>query len=246
LRASFALRLRVSPRCRIVGGSRRLPPILRDAGRPVKGRSGEDDDRVAGEQIHLGIKIGYTLFLAVLVPVYWAHYGPRNFLWFSDIALLVTGVTLWLESPLPASMMLLAVLLPELAWNLDFFGRLLTGHGMFGMSAYMFDGGTPRYLRALSLFHVPLPIGLVWLVSTLGYDRRAWLGQSLLALVVLPVSYCLTEPAENVNWVHGLGAPRTRKRPLVYLAALIVSFSLVLYLPPHLLFTWLASARSAP
>lgn len=41
---------------------------------------------MAGDQIHLGIKLGYTLFLLVLVPVYWAHYGPRNFLWFSDIA----------------------------------------------------------------------------------------------------------------------------------------------------------------
>ena len=116
---------------------------------------------MAGDQIHLGIKLAYTLCLLVLVPVYWAHYGPKNFLWFSDIALLTTGAALWLESPLLASMMMLAVLLPELAWNLDFFGRLLTGRPMFGMSAYMFDADTPRYLRALSLFHVPLPAGLV-------------------------------------------------------------------------------------
>ena len=150
---------------------------------------------MAGDQIHLGIKVGYTLFLLVLVPVYWAHYGPRNFLWFSDIALLATGAALWLESPLLASMMALAVLLPELAWNVDFFGRLLTGRRFFGMSAYMFDAATPGYLRALSLFHVPLPVGIVWLVHRLGYDRRAFLLQSLLALIVLPVSYWLTDPA---------------------------------------------------
>jgi hypothetical protein len=194
---------------------------------------------VAGEQIHLGIKVGYTLFLLVLVPVYWAHYGPKNFLWFSDIALLTTGVTLWLESPLLASMMMLAVLLPELAWNLDFLGRLLTGHGMFGMSAYMFDGRAPRYLRALSLFHVPLPVGLVWLVTRLGYDRRAWLYQSLLALIVLPVTYWLTDLRENVNWVHGLGRPQTALAPWAYLALLILAFALLLYLPPHLAFTYL-------
>jgi len=201
---------------------------------------------VAGEPIALWIKIAYTLFLAILVPVYWAHYGPRNFLWFSDIALLVTGATLWLESPVLASMMLLAVLLPECAWNLDFFGRLLTGHGMFGMSAYMFDARIPRYLRALSLFHVPLPIGLVWLVHRLGYDRRAWLYQSLLALVVLPVSYWLTDPAENVNWVHGLGRPQRALPPWLYLALLIAAFSLVLYLPPHLVFGYFPfSSRSS-
>jgi hypothetical protein len=196
---------------------------------------------VDGPPIALGIKVAYTVFLAVLVPVYWAHYGPRNFLWFSDIALLGSGLAVWLESPLLASMMALAVLLPELAWNLDFFGRLLTGHSMFGMSAYMFDRGLPRYLRALSLFHVLLPIWLLWLVARLGYDRRAWAWQSLLAAIVLPVTYWLTEPAENVNWVHGLGAPRRWRHPWVYLALLTLAFALVLYLPPHLLLrAWLA------
>ena len=189
---------------------------------------------MGGDQIHLGIKVGYTLFLLVLVPVYWAQYGPKNFLWFSDIALLATGAALWLESPLLASMMALAVLLPELAWNADFFGRLLTGHRLFGMSAYMFDPAPPRYLRALSLFHVPLPVGLVWLVHRLGYDRRAFMLQCLLALIVLPVTYWVTGPAENVNWVYGLGSQQRWMAPWVYLALLTVSFWLVLYLPPHL------------
>jgi hypothetical protein len=195
---------------------------------------------VDGHSIHLGIKAAYTLFLAVLVPVYWAHYGPRNFLWFSDIALLGSGAALWLESPLLASMMTLAVLLPELAWNVDFFGRLLTGRSLLGMSAYMFDPALPRSLRALSLFHVWLPAWLLWLVARLGYDRRAWAWQSVLAALVLPLTYRFTEPHENVNWVHGLGAARPRAHPWLYLALLIVSFSLVLYLPPHLLLhAWL-------
>lgn len=194
---------------------------------------------MSGEPIALGIKVAYTLFLAVLVPVYWAHYGPGNFLWFSDIALFGAGAAMWLESPLLASMMMLAVLLPECVWNLDFFGRLLTGRRLFGMSAYMFERERPRFIRALSLFHVPLPIGLVWLVCRLGYDRRAWLAQSLLALVVLPASYWLTEPAENVNWVHGLGRPQRTLPPWLYVTLLIVAFSLVLYLPPHLVFGYL-------
>ena len=193
-----------------------------------------------GQPIALWVKAVYTLFLAVLVPVYWVHYGPRNFLWFSDIALLGSGLAVWLENPLLASMMALAVLLPELTWNVDFFGRLLTGRSMFGMSAYMFDPTLPRSLRALSLFHVLLPAWLLWLVARLGYDRRAWACQSLLAAIVLPVTYWLTEPGENVNWVHGLGAPQRRLHPWVYLALLTVSFWLVLYLPPHLLLrAWL-------
>ncbi|HJR50904.1 MAG TPA: hypothetical protein VJ794_07345 [Gemmatimonadales bacterium] len=200
---------------------------------------------MAGDQIHLGVKVGYTLFLLVLVPVYWARYGPKNFLWFSDIALLTTGPALWLESPLLASMMTLAVLLPELAWNLDFLWRLLTRRELFGMSAYMFDPRLPRYLRALSLFHVPLPVGLVWLVGRLGYDRRAWLYQSLVALVVLPLTYRVTDRDENVNWVHGLGRPQSRLPPSVYLVLLIVAFSLVLYLPPHLVLAHVFSRGAA-
>jgi hypothetical protein len=83
-------------------------------------------------------------------------------------------------------------------------------------------------------------------VVRLGYDRRAWLYQSLLALVVLPVTYWLTDRADNVNWVHGLGRPQTALPRWAYLAALIAAFSLILYLPPHLVFTYLPlSVRSS-
>src|SRR5436190_20997191 len=63
--------------------------------------------------IPLWLKIAYTLFLCVLVPAYWrlADAGPRNFLWFSDIALLATGVALWLENGLIVSTMAVGVLL---------------------------------------------------------------------------------------------------------------------------------------
>jgi len=153
---------------------------------------------VTGEQLPTWGKLLYTLFLGVLVPVYWIHWGPKNFLWFSDIALLTTAVALWLESPLLASMMALAVALPELGWNADFFGRLLTGRHLFGLSDYMFDPGRPRYLRALSLFHVALPVVLMWILSRLGYAGRAWVLQTLVALVVLHVRYIVTAPADNV------------------------------------------------
>lgn len=186
--------------------------------------------------IPLWIKVLYTLFVCVLVPVYWLEYGPQNFLWFSDIALLTTAAALWLENPLLASMMTVAVALPELAWNVDFFGRLLTGHHVLDLSRYMFDTRIPRYLRALSLFHVVLPVLLVWMTHRLGYDRRAWAAQTLLALIVLPLTYAITDPAENINWVHGLGSkPQTWLPPSAYLAMLMALFPIVVYLPTHIL-----------
>jgi hypothetical protein len=190
---------------------------------------------VAGELIPPWIKILYTLFLCVLVPVYWIHWGPRNFLWFSDIALLVTAVALWLESALLASMMTLAIALPELAWNADFFGRLVTGRHLLGLSGYMSDARKPLFLRALSLFHVVLPILLLWTVHRLGYDPRALAFQTVAALVVLPVTYALTDPADNVNWVYGPGSkPQTWTSPRAYLALVMLFFPVVIYLPTHL------------
>jgi hypothetical protein len=186
--------------------------------------------------IPLPLKIGYMLFLCILVPVYWIHWGPKNFLWFSDIALLTTVVALWLESSLLASMMTLAIALPELAWNVDFFGRLITGRQIFGLSGYMFDQRKPLPLRALSLFHIALPIVLLWLVHRLGYDDRAWVFQTVVALIVLPVTYSLTDAADNINWVYGPGSARQRRmHPRAYLALTMMFFPLVIYLPTHLL-----------
>jgi hypothetical protein len=185
--------------------------------------------------IPLWLKIAYTLFVCLIVPIYWRRYGPANFLWFSDIALLVTVPALWLESPLLASMMALGVALPELAWNVDFFVRLTTGASLLGLSAYMFDRGLPLFLRALSLFHVGLPVILIWMVHRLGYDPNALLAQTLLAAVVLPLSYLFSDPHRNVNWVYGFGEkPQTRVAKLWFLAFLILMFPLVIYLPTHL------------
>jgi len=89
--------------------------------------------------VPLWLKIVYTVFVVVLVPIYWRQYGPANFLWFSDIALFMTVAALWLENALLVSMAALSVLLLELVWNLDFWVRLLTGKSLIALSAYMFD-----------------------------------------------------------------------------------------------------------
>ena len=186
--------------------------------------------------IPLWLKLAYTSFLCLLAPIYWRQYGPVNFLWFSDIALFLLALALWLESPLLVSMMALAVLLPELAWNVDYFLRLTTGVSLLGLSSYMFDPSIPRFTRALSLFHVPLPVLLIWMLARLGYDRRALLWQTLLALAVLPLSRQFSTPRENVNWVYGFGdKPQTKTPGPWFVLFLMVMFPLALYLPMHFL-----------
>src|SRR5438876_1672858 len=84
------------------------------------------------------VKVGYTLFIVFLVVDYWRFYGPANFLWLCDIALLLTVPALWLENRFLASMQLVTVLLPCLVWSLDFLVRLTTGSFLTRWTHYMF------------------------------------------------------------------------------------------------------------
>jgi hypothetical protein len=64
------------------------------------------------------------------------------------------------------------------------------------------------------------------------------------ALIVLPVTYWITDPADNVNWVYGPGSkPQTRMQPRAYLALTMILFPLVFYLPTHLLLRTLLAQR---
>lgn len=184
------------------------------------------------------LKITYTVFVCALVPVYWMERGPANFLWASDIALLVTVVALWLESRFLISMMAVGALLPELAWNLDFFLRLITGVDVIGLNGtgYMFGATYSMLFKAFSLFHVCLPAVLIWSVYRLGYDTRALPAQIALNWVLLPICYFFTDPERNLNWVFGIGNPPQTWMPgPVYLGLLMGAYPLLLFAPSHFL-----------
>ena len=180
------------------------------------------------------LKTAHTVYVTVLVPVYWRQYGPRNFLWFSDLALIGLAPALWLENRLLTSVLALSTLLPEIPWNLGYITRLLTGRELFGLSHYMFDRTIPRAVRALSLFHVWLPPLLLWMVRRLGYDRRALPIQIAAGEGVLLASYALAPPKENINWVYGPGEKPQKKLPrLLYLCAAMAFFPLCVWWPTH-------------
>ena len=187
--------------------------------------------------VPLGLKVAYTIFVCALVPIYWRQYGPTNFLWFSDIALLALVPALWLENALLVSMLAVSVVFFEALWNIDFFFRLTTGRSLIGLSAYMFDPRIPLFIRVLSGFHIVLPLLLLWMLHRLGYDQRAFLWQTVVALVVLPLSYLVSNAQENVNWVYGFGQNPQRILPApLFVILLMLLFPLVVYLPTHLLF----------
>jgi hypothetical protein len=180
----------------------------------------------------LWLRVLYTAFVVVLVPAYIGHYGPGNFLWLSDVALFAGCIALWLRHSLLASMQAVAVLVPELVWNIDFLLRVTLNVRLIGMTDYMFDPSIPRFVRTLSLFHIWLPVVLVWMVWRFGYDRRALATQTAVGTCVLIATYLLTSPDVNINLVHRVNEVRG---PLA-LALSCVLFPLVFYVPAHVLF----------
>lgn len=176
--------------------------------------------------------MAYTVMVVVIVPIYWREHGPSNFLWLSDIALLSMVPALWFENKLIPSMMLIGVVPLEGLWNIDF---ICAGHCL-ELAKYMFDPEMPLYLRGLSLFHIPMPIVIIYTVYKLGYDQRAVYFQILLVWILLPISYGLSPLKENINWVYGFGEmPQTRLPPLLYLFVLMIGMCLLVVIPMHFL-----------
>jgi hypothetical protein len=117
----------------------------------------------------------------------------------------------------------------------DMLGRLVLGFHPIGGTEYMWDSvHYPLYIRLLSLFHVVTPFLLVWGLRRFGYDRRAFWLQVATAWIVLPVSFLLTSPDKDINWVYGLfDRPQTIMSPTLYLALCMMGYPLLVYLPSH-------------
>ena len=202
------------------------------------------DDRpsqvIAAVSLPLWLKLSYSLFLAVLVPVYWRHYGPSNFLWACDLALFLILASLWTGRPLANSMVAIGVLPFQLAWCVDF----LAGSRLLGMAAYMFEPDRPLFLKGLSLFHVGAPVLVVFLLCRLGYDRRALWTQTLFAWIVLLATFLLTDRADNINLAFGLGpSPQQHIDPRAFLLLWMAALPMLVFWPMHHLMSRLASSQ---
>lgn len=183
--------------------------------------------------------------MAVLIPVYWHYYGPTNFLYFCDIALILTLIAIWPENALLISMCAVGILAPQTLWVVDFIVRAVTGTSFTGMTDYMFDTRHSLFLRGLSLFHGWLPFLLVYLLWRTGYDRRAiwmWTG---LTWILLLVSFFLMPPPTsspgllpvNINYVWGFSdkSAQTWVPRYVWFAGMMIGLPLLLFTPTHFL-----------
>ena len=194
-------------------------------------------------RVPIWLKIAYTAFMAVLIPVYWHYYGPTNFLYFCDAALILTLIAIWPENALLISMACVGILVMQTLWVIDLLVNA-AGYSLTGITDYMFDSSRSLFLRLLSLYHVWLPFLLVYLVWKTGYDRRAlplWTG--LAWLLILFSFFAMPPPASNpgltpvnIDYVWGMSdsAAQHWVPSPVWLAGLIVGLPLVAFIPAHL------------
>jgi hypothetical protein len=191
------------------------------------------------------LKWSYTVFMAVLVPVYWHQYGLTNFLYFCDVALFLTLIGIWTEKPIWVSMAAVGILLPQALWCVDFAVEA-TGHHFTGMTSYMFDAKRSLFLRGLSFFHGWLPFLLVYLVKQLGYDSKGlwrwtavgW-GLCVFSFFFLPAAGAvLPDPKTPVNVDYVWGMSDTTAQTWMpagwYLVCWMAALLLIVYVPTHL------------
>lgn len=185
-------------------------------------------------RLPIWIKIAYTGLVCLIVPVYWIEYGPQNFLWFSGLALIALVPAIWLEHRLLTSVIAVGTLAMEIAWSFDVMLLLITGGTSISIGQYMLDPQIPLFVRLLSLFHVILPPLMLWMLHRLGYDSRALPAQTIAAWIVLLATYALTDPEQNVNWVHGLvGRAQDWLPPPASLGLLMIALPAIVFLPTH-------------
>ncbi len=183
-------------------------------------------------------------WLAVWIPAYFWVWGPRNFLHLCDVAVILTCAGLWLGSPLLLSSQAVSSILADVVWAVDAGSRLLLGKHVFGGTEYLWDASFPLPVRLLSLFHLAWPALLLWSLRRVGYDRRGFGLQIVIAAALLVVSR-FAGRVENLNFafrdpIWGLSL---EPAPL-HLAATLGFLVAVFYLPMHLALSLAFCVRS--
>jgi hypothetical protein len=168
-------------------------------------------------------------WLCVYVPSYALAYGFANFLFLCNLSVILVGIGLWTGSRLLLSSQAVAVLLVGATWTLDVAWRLLTGRHLIGATEYMWDPQWPLFTRLLSLYHVALPLVLVFALRRLGYDGRGYWLQSAIVVVAVPVGRFFG-PVANINYAYVEPLlKRTWGGPVTHVAAVIAFLVLVAY-----------------
>jgi hypothetical protein len=178
--------------------------------------------------------------MAAWTPAYARTWGYANFLHLCDAAVFLAFIGLWFGNRLLISSQAIASLFAGILWSLDVSCRLIAGHSFIGGTEYMWDPRYPLWARLLSLFHIALPLLLLYAVRKMGYDRRAMALQTGIAAALLVASRFF--PA-NLNLNYAYRDPLLHRSfgiAPVHLAIILAGVIALLYWPAHLVLAQLS------
>jgi hypothetical protein len=155
----------------------------------------------------------------------------------------LTALGLIFRSALLVTAQLTAILAFHLAWNIDFWLYLVFGYSLTGATDYMFYPELSLPEKSLSFFsHVFIVPAAFYGAYALGTPKKAWLLQWVQTLLLFLMTYLLTRPEENINWMFGTvlsGLSPTVIPPVCYYALMVTAPPLLIYGPTNRLVTFL-------
>jgi hypothetical protein len=174
-------------------------------------------------------------WLLVWIPVNAKYYGAVNFLHECDVAVILTAIGLWYSNALLLSSQAIGILIPDFLWCVDAAWRVLLGHHLIGGTEYMWDAQFPLWVRLLSLFHVALPLILIYAVARGGYDRRGvWLQLGIFAVLLGASRFTPTDLNINFAFLDPITHRWWGPAPLHF--AIIMTGAMVAFFPVHWMF----------
>ena len=186
-------------------------------------------------KLPIWLRVASGAWFLVWFPAYWRGWGAQNFLHFCDIAVIVGCIGFWLDSPLIISSQAVACVLVDLTWALDAGWMLAFHRHLVGGTEYLFDPQYAWWLRLLSLFHLVMPVLMVWAIYRVGYDRRGYWLQLAISLPAFVASRLWTPPAQNFNYAFADPFFHRQWGPApVHVLVIFLFMAIVVYLPTHI------------
>jgi len=185
--------------------------------------------------LSLHLRLLVLAWLLIYIPAYFMAYGGWHFLQLCNLGVLISCAGILSANSLLISSQAVATPVIGIFWLVDFLARLITGRFIHAGTAYMWDTSIPLLVRVLSLYHIVLPLLLIYCLRKAAYDKRGFAVQAGIAMLVMLASLFAFSESENLNYVyHWPGGRILFGQP--YLHVLISFLLLILvYWPSHYL-----------
>jgi len=168
------------------------------------------------------------------MPIYWYIWGATSFLFLCDIAVLLTCIGLFTNSALLISSQAISSLVVDSFWIIDVTWMLTAHRHLLGGTEYFFDAHYALWVRLISLFHVILPVTLVFALRRIGYDPRGFRLQAGIAAAAV-VAARFAGAGRNINYAFTDPFLRRSLGPWpVHVAIVIAVLVGGIYFPTHL------------